>query len=178
MQPTPTQLDILRATAAFATVARYQGTMPKRQALLYATADLTALENAGLLERIKLSYPCGKALTGWRLTAAGHLALQYQEILINGEIESEHLRILSDVYHFSRISRYRGMMPKELAKEYDDDDLRDLFMHGYLLRIRLKGDGKVKGWLVSNKGLAALRQAEEARVTPPAAGGDHPPRTP
>ena len=68
----------------------------------------------------------------------------------------EHLRILSDVYHYSRLSQNRGLMPKELAKDFDADDLRDLFLHGYLLRIRLKGRVTAKGWVVSEKGLAAL----------------------
>ena len=138
---------------------RYQGTLPKRQALLYAKEDLAALEDAGFLERVKLSYPCGRSVGGWRLTQAGRLALPVPD---GGpqeeELAPEHLRVLSDVYHYSRLSRYSGMMPKELGRDYDADDLRDLFLHGYLLRISLKGAVKAKGWVVSNKGLAALRR--------------------
>jgi len=160
MKPTPKQFDILRAVAAFATVERYQGTLPKRQALFFAKDDLGALEDAGLLEKVKLSYPCGKSLAGWRLTPAGRALLPEVEPEGGGELEAEHLRILGDVYHYSRISSFRGMMPKDLAKgAFDGDDLRDLFTHGYLLRIRVKGQAKGKGWVVSNKGLAALRAA-------------------
>ena len=36
MKIPPRQQDILKAAAAFATVERYQGTLPRRQALLYA----------------------------------------------------------------------------------------------------------------------------------------------
>ena len=53
-------------------------------------------------------------------------------------------------------------MPRKLAKDYDADDLRDLFEHGYLLRIRIKGKVTAKGWLVSRKGLRALGLAETA----------------
>ena len=63
------------------------------------------------------------------------------------------------------------MMPKELAGEFDGDDVRDLFMHGYLLRINLKGSIKAKGWVVSQKGLDALRRAGDRT---PVCGEDGP----
>jgi len=162
MNATSTQIDILRAAAAFAAVERYQGTLPKRQAMLYGKEDLAALEDAGFLERVKLSFPCGRSVAGWRLTQAGRLALPAPGAAADEPLAPEHLRILSDVYHYSRLSRNPGMMPKELGRDYDADDLRDLFLHGYLLRISLKGAVKAKGWVVSNKGLAALRQAVTA----------------
>lgn len=155
MQPTTAQCDILRAAAAFAAVERYSGTMPKRQALHFDKKQLAGLEDAGFLERVKLSFPCGKDVEGWRLTPPGRQLLAGSPG--NAALEPEHLRILSDVYHYSRLSQNRGMMPKELAKNFDADDVRDLFLHGYLLRINLKGSVKAKGWVVSNKGLAALR---------------------
>jgi len=162
MKPSSKQLDILRATAAFATVERYQGTLPKRQALLFSKGDLAELEDAGFLERVKLSFPCGKTMAGWRLTAAGREMLTGQGSMEDRELAPEHLRILNDVYHYSRITSHRGMMPKELAKQFDADDMRDLFTHGYLLHIRVKSAGKSKGWVVSQKGLAALRLAAGA----------------
>ena len=156
MQPTTAHIDILRAAAAFSAVERYNGTMPKRQALHYDKTQLAELEDAGFLERVKLSFPCGKDVEGWRITAQGRYALAGQAA--QEALEPEHLRILSDVYHYSRLSRNRGMMPKELAGEFDADDVGDLFMHGYLLRIHLKGTVKAKGWVVSQKGLDALRR--------------------
>lgn len=159
MPPTAAEIDILRAAAAFSTVQRYSGTMPKRQALHYDKTRLAGLEDAGFLERVKLSFSCGKNLEGWRLTGPGRRALAGDDA--QAALLPEHLRILSDVYHYSRLSQNRGMMPKELARNFDADDLDDLFLHGYLLRIDLKGAIKAKGWLVSNKGLAALRQASE-----------------
>ena len=159
MKPTSRQVEILRAAAAFASVARYHGTLPRRQALHYAKDDLAGLEDAGFLERVKLSFPCGKDVAGWRLTAAGRQALSVPEAEAGLELEPEHLRILNDVYHSSRLSAHRGMMPKELARQFDGDDLDDLFTHGYLLRIRIKSAGKAKGWIVSSKGLSALRRA-------------------
>ncbi|HWQ08512.1 MAG TPA: hypothetical protein VN436_05380, partial [Holophaga sp.] len=117
MHPSPTQLDILRAAAAFATIERYQGTLPRRQAMVYAREDLDALEEAGLLERVKLSYPCGKSLDGWRLTQDGRFALPGADPGQDAPLEPEHLRILSDVYHASRLSQNQGMMPKAMAKD-------------------------------------------------------------
>jgi hypothetical protein len=159
MEPSAKQVEILRAAAAFATVARYHGTLPRRQALHYAKDDLAGLEDAGFLERVKLSFPCGKDVAGWRLTGAGRRALPGRDPAEGLELEPEHLRILNDVYHSSRLSAHRGMMPKALAKQFDGDDLDDLFTHGYLLRIRIKSAGKAKGWIVSSKGMAALRRA-------------------
>lgn len=165
MQPTTAQISILRAAAAFSTVQRYNGTLPKRQALHYDKTQLAVLEDAGFLERVKLSFPCGAAIEGWRLTEPG------RHLLADGAadpaLEPEHLRLLSDVYHYSRLSQNRGMMPKELEKAFDADDLRDLFEHGYLLRIKLKGRVTAKGWVVSDKGLTALRRAAGTAATPP-----------
>ena len=168
MQPTTAQIDILRAAAAFASVRRYNGTMPKRQALHYDKTLLAGLEDAGFLDRVKLSFACGKDMEGWRLTDPGRRTLAGAED--QAPLLPEHLRILSDVYHYSRLSQNRGLMPKELAKDFDADDLRDLFLHGYLLRIRLKGRVTAKGWVVSEKGLAALRLAADTSNTPGAAG--------
>ena len=47
MQPTTAQISILRAAAAFSTVQRYNGTLPKRQALHYDKTQLAVLEDAG-----------------------------------------------------------------------------------------------------------------------------------
>lgn len=169
MKISPRQQDILKAAAAFATVERYQGTLPRRQALLYAKDDLRVLDDAGLLECVKLSYPCGRSMAGWRLTEAGRSALPEPEAADEPELLPEHLRILNDVYHYSRLSAFRGMMPQDLARrQFDKDDLEDLFSHGYLLRIRIKTDGKAKGWVVSNKGLHALRRSQ-GKTTPNAA---------
>lgn len=158
MNPSPTQLEILRSAAAFATVSRYQGALPKRQALLYDKEELCALEREGLLERIELSYPCGRSMAGWRLTTAGRDCLPEGDTAGEGELFPEHLRILNDVYHYSRLTGFHGMMPKDLARQFDKDDLEDLFNHGYLLRIAVKSDGKAKGWVVSAKGVRALRR--------------------
>lgn len=159
MTPTPKQQEILRAAAAFATVARYQGTLPRRQALLFAKDDLSCLEESGLLERVTLSASCGKSVAGWRLTDAGRQALPGTVPADEQTLLPEYLRILNDVYHYSRITSFRGMMPAELGRQFDKDDLDDLFNHGYLLRIKVKTAGKAKGWVVSTKGMDALRQA-------------------
>jgi hypothetical protein len=51
-------------------------------------------------------------------------------------------------------------MPEKKARFYDPDDVADLFARGYLLRVRIKwGEGrKAKGYIVSSKGLRALRE--------------------
>ena len=161
------QRAILRAVAAFDTIERYHGLLPKRLALLYDGADLARLEGSGLLERVKLHHACGRDAKGWRLTEAGRRLLPPAPGSDHPTLAPEHLRLLRDVYHASRISLNRGMMPRKLAKAYDADDLRDLYEHGYLLRIRISGQVTAKGWLVSNKGLSALgrRDARPAGAT-------------
>jgi len=162
MRPSPRQQNILRATAAFDTVRRYHGILPKHLAILYDPEDLSALEAAGLLERVKIGFACGRDEKGWRLTEAGRRLLPETAPGEPSVLAPEHLRLLRDFYHYAHISRHRGMMPRKLAKDYDADDLRDLFEHGYLLRIRIKGKVTAKGWLVSRKGLRALGLAETA----------------
>jgi hypothetical protein len=129
-------------------------------AIVYPPEERSALEAAGLLERVKIGFACGRNEKGWRLTEAGRRLLPETAPDETSALAPEHLRLLRDFYHYARISRHRGMMPKKLAKDYDADDLRDLFEHGYLLRIRVKGKVTAKGWLVSRKGLRALGQAE------------------
>ena len=107
MHTTAAHIDILRAAAAFSSIERYNGTMPKRQALHYDKTRLAELEDAGFLERVKLSFPCGKDVEGWRITAGGRFALAGEDAA--SALEPEHLRILSDVYHYSKLSKNRGM---------------------------------------------------------------------
>ncbi|MGD9610755.1 MAG: hypothetical protein AB7U59_15225 [Desulfovibrionaceae bacterium] len=183
MRPSPRQQNILRAAAAFDTVRRYHGILPKHLAIVYPPEELSALEAAGLLERVKIGFACGRNEKGWRLTEAGRRLLPETAPDETSALAPEHLRLLRDFYHYARISRHRGMMPKKLAKDYDADDLRDLFEHGYLLRIRVKGKVTAKGWLVSRKGLRALGQAETtpapvlACAAPEAGDGPRPTRT-
>jgi len=76
------------------------------------------------------------------------------------ELTIEHLLLLQDVLHFSRMPRYRFMLPAKKAKSYNQEDLSDLFVRGYLLKLKVADDkGSAKGFVISAKGQKALDQA-------------------
>lgn len=162
MEMSNAQRGIVKAVAEFAAVERYQGSMPRRHTFLYDERDIKELVRGDYLEWIKLTFSCGKALKGLRLTDAGRRALELDGIPSREEadgLEPEHLDILGDAYHLSKTTRYRGIMPDKKVRRYDPDDVADLFARGYLMRVRVKwGEGKkAKGYVVSAKGLRVLR---------------------
>jgi len=162
MELSSAQHGIVKAVAEFSAVERYQGAMPRRHTFLYDERDIKELVHADFLEWIKLTFSCGKGLKGLRLTDAGRRMLSGGRVpgADSTGLEPEHLDVLGDTYHLSKTSRYRGIMPEKKARFYDPDDVADLFARGYLLRVRIKwGEGrKAKGYIVSTKGLRALRE--------------------
>lgn len=168
MDLTTSCADIIRAVSEFASLDRYQGALPRKHALLYDENDLKALIDAGLLERMKFTFSCGRRSEGFRLTAAGREALAGlpEALPDEGGLDPEHIDIMNDIYHFSKITRNKGVMPKDTARRYQRDDLDDLFSRGYILRVKVKAfprDGKaVKGFVLSSKGLRILREHNRA----------------
>ncbi len=160
--------NIIRAISQFAALDRYQGALPRKHALLYEENDLKALIDAGLVERMKFTFSCGRNSEGFRLTAAGREALAGLPDTASDEggLAPEHIDIMNDIYHFSKISRNKGVMPKDMARRYQREDLDDLFSRGYVLRVKVKAfpkDGKaVKGFVLSSKGLRIIREYNRA----------------
>lgn len=166
MTPTQVQTDILRSVGQFAGVARYHGVMPYRHALAYKDQDIEELIAQGLMEWAKFTFGCGKEFKGLRLTPEGQRFLEEPQQRVRDEPENEvlayeHLLILLDLYHFSHMPRYRRMMPEKKARFYQPTDFEDLVNRGYILRmkVRARGEGTLKGFVISGKGEEALRKA-------------------
>jgi len=164
MPPSDRQKAILNAVAQFSSMARYQGVMPRKHAVVYKDADVDGLVDEGLLEWVQFTYGCGKELKGLRMTPAGERAAdRYVEPEPgNGsELAYEHLLILQDVFHFSHMPLFRRMMPEKKAKSYVPSDFEDLLNRGYILKIKLKikGERTLKGFVISSKGERALAGA-------------------
>ncbi len=178
MEITPSQGDIIKAAAAFSSLDRYQGALPKKHALIYDEDDLAVLINDGLLETMRFTFSCGRQSEGLRLTALGREALaglpqdEPEDALDDGldELAPEHIDIMNDIYHFSKITKNKGVMPKELSRRYVAEDLDDLFSRGYILRVKVKVKSKadaksakpVKGYVLSSKGLRIIRERNRA----------------
>jgi hypothetical protein len=168
MDLTASCADIIRAVSEFAALDRYQGALPRKHALLYDENDLKALTDAGILEKMKFTFSCGRRSEGFRLTSAGREALAGLPETSPDEagLAPEHIDIMNDIYHFSKITKNKGVMPKDLARRYQRDDLEDLFSRGYILRVKVKGfprEGKsIKGFVLSSKGLRVIREYNRA----------------
>lgn len=159
--------NILKAAAQFLAVARYHGAMPGKHAAAYRDCDVETLAWQGLLERVTFTYGCGQQMQGLRITPEGERLLDQLKAppdpeLATPELAFEHLIILQDVFHFSRMPRYHRMMPEKKARAYAPSDFEDLVNRGYILKMKLKtqGERSHKGYVISGKGERALALAK------------------
>ncbi|MBI4805340.1 MAG: hypothetical protein HY795_08905 [Desulfovibrio sp.] len=160
-------MAILSAVGQFSEVAKYHGTMPRKLALAYSDEDVSHLVGEALLEWAKFTYGCGKEVKGLRLTPEGQRQLEKAcrneaSRPVCSELAYEHLLILQDIFHFSRMPRYRRMMPAKKAAQYISSDFDDLLNRGYILKMKLKIEGErtLKGYVISGKGEQALKKAK------------------
>lgn len=65
---------------------------------------------------------------------------------------------------FSRLNRYRGLMPRHLADSCVGSDTEALFLNGYLAKVTMEPDhgAAVSGWVLTHKAVAALDQVAPA----------------
>jgi len=161
------QMAILVSVGQFAGVAKYHGAMPRKLALAFKDDDISHLVAEGLLEWAKFTYGCGKEIKGLRLTPDGQRQIERasrngNETAECSELAYEHLLILKDIFHFSRMPRYRCMMPAKKAGHYVSSDFDDLLNRGYVLKMKLKIEGErtLKGYVISGKGEQALKRAK------------------
>jgi len=167
MPLTQRQVAILNSVAQFANVARYHGVMPRKHLIAYDDAEVRDLVDGGLVEWATFTYGCGKHMEGLRVTPEGERRAardMVQEPVLDDlgrELAVEHLLILQDLRHFSRMPRYRRMMPDKKAKYYAECDFEDLVNRGYILKMKIKAGGErtLKGYVISGKGERALAGA-------------------
>lgn len=56
-------------------------------------------------------------------------------MILNMQLNQEHLKILKDVSVFSRVHRYHGMLPRKLTLFYDEDSIDDLLHAEFIERV-------------------------------------------
>jgi hypothetical protein len=76
------------------------------------------------------------------------------------QLDREHLDILRDIFHLSRVTRFCGVAPLEMLQDYDPMLLRMLYDMGYVYHIKLKGKNvrHGNGYVLSDKARRLLRE--------------------
>lgn len=163
MQLDELHLRILKDVASFASIKRYRGMMPARLAMFTDKTKVDELVELELIERMHMSYPCGSEETLLEITSEGRQALAAGYTPVPEEANPEldlsrpQLLILNDIYHFCKISRFRGMMPPDELVGYNARDVNTLFAQGYVIKVKadMGGGKKRKGLILSDKGVRA-----------------------
>ncbi len=176
MQLTTELNQLLMDIEAFSAIKRYRGMLPSRHALLFHPDSIKKLIEAGLIERLVVSFACGAENTLLRLTPAGRTLLQEEhgsqmdqkdfsatdagEVCYT-ELTSEQFEILQDIHHYTMIKRYGGIMPNEEVKNYDTRTINELFCNGLIIRVKVenRAQKKRKGVILSEKGFRYLSSA-------------------
>lgn len=170
-------LEILQDIASFSSVERYRGMLPTKLALCYEERKINELVKADLVERMEISYACGQEATLLKLTEEGEELLD--EMVRNGVqniqilrkrkaqppvrpecegLSEEQWQIMNDIFHYSKIHRFGGLMPSNETDDYSPRALNELFAQGFIIRVKAEiGTGeKRKGYILSDKGLRCL----------------------
>ncbi len=178
MQLDANHVKILQDIIVFSSVERYRGMLPSKLALCHDQRKIDELVAADLVERMEMSYPCGQESTLLKLTETGQIVME--NLAHNGahivkprpkherqetelplecrSLSALQWKILEDVFHFSKISRFGGIMPNTETENYPPKELNQLFAQGYIIRVKAEiGTGeKRKGYILSDKGLRCL----------------------
>lgn len=171
---TAKHVQVLKDISRFSGIRRYHGMLPEKHALLYEAGVLDYLEECNLVEIGTVIAQCGAHMSGYRLTEGARRDLKLMGVELEGETEPQELstededgcltngqiEILADVYHFSRVSRFGGITPKEMLDDYDKKDIKVLYELGYILYIKLKGKAVKhgKGYILTDRSLRLLRR--------------------
>jgi len=169
MQFDTRHLRILRDLSLFSKVKRYQGMLPAKLAVFYEDEKVRDLIEQGIVERYNISFPCGSHTAMLRLTEQGKQTVASlpqseaaeHDAATDGPAESlspEHAAALADIYHFSKIQRYGGMMPESELNNYDLKTINQLYALGFVARVSVDTGTKKKrkGLIVSEKALRYL----------------------
>ncbi len=187
MQLDAEHLKALRDVAAFGRIKRYHGMLPAKLAMFLEESKLKDLLQAGYIERLHVSFSCGSETKLLKLTDKGEELVA--RLRAEGTLEDtsppvtagttppnqseageehrpalepltrEQLIILNDIYHFSKITRFGGIMPLDKLKEYAAADINTLYGRGFIIRVKAEvGAGaKRKGYILSDKGAEHLK---------------------
>ncbi len=169
---------ILKDISAFSSIKRYHGMLPAKLALFYDQSKVNKLIEDECVERIVISFPCGSETVMLALTERGHEMLEallpeYEKAVArvspaeedDGSMQAqsglsrEQCILISDVYHYSNIHEYGGLMPYDILERYSSKDVNALSASGYLIHVKAEmGKGKKrKGVILTDKALSTLQ---------------------
>ncbi|QJT10446.1 hypothetical protein [Oceanidesulfovibrio marinus] len=187
MQFDQQHFKILKDINAFSGIKRYRGMLPAKLAIFHDAGKVEELVDEECVERIVITFACGSERVMLKLTERGHDLLEellpvYEEAAKEadlGEVCSEgedsqvvevkrtptsslsktQCILLSDVYHYSKIHSYGGLMPSDILETYSPKDISSLSGNGYLIHVKAEvGKGKKrKGVILSDKALRLLQ---------------------
>lgn len=178
MHVSDNQYYILKDVHVISRLGGSSGCLPHKDALIYDRQELMELLEGDYVKEVTLMKPCGGEIRGLKLTRRGEWLLRKLEAKYAVDktepcdVESagqvclgpDLVDILRDMYHFCRLKKSGGIFPHKEAESYLQDDLEFLYLNGYIFKIQLgaKPGKREKGFVLSNKGEAVVRTAEEA----------------
>lgn len=169
-------VELLKHIHTYSKIKQYHGMLPRKEAAVYDDRLIDYLLEQGLVEEGVIITTCGSNPKGYRLAEGAKDELDALGIDIGGEewrqlketrsvtadgLEREHIDLLMDIYHFSKIKKFHGIAPRFVLDSYDTDVIKFLYDTGYIFYIKLKGS-KVdheKGYVLSDKAYRLLEQA-------------------
>ncbi|TVM30691.1 hypothetical protein [Oceanidesulfovibrio marinus] len=187
MQFDQQHFKILKDINAFSGIKRYRGMLPAKLAIFHDAGKVEELVDEECVERIVITFACGSERVMLKLTERGHDLLEellpvYEEAAKEADLgevcpEGEDSQVvevkrthtsslsktqcilLSDVYHYSKIHSYGGLMPSDILETYSPKDISSLSGNGYLIHVKAEvGKGKKrKGVILSDKALRLLQ---------------------
>ena len=174
---TERHIQILKDINMFSRIKRYHGMLPVKDAAIYDEDVLQYLLDEGLVEEGVVFTTCGSNPKGYRIADEARARLREKGVdFVNNDwekvkgndfitldqLEKEHVELLVDIYHFSKISKYCGIAPRSVLADYDKNVLKYLYDAGYIFHIKVKGvDVKhAKGYVLSEKAIRILRQLD------------------
>ncbi len=170
MNLTEQQMAIVGAVAEFDSIERYQGILPRKHVLLFEEKEVRELLQIDILQKVKLIFPNGKRMKGLRLTVAGRRILDDSPTPIESKEPlptPSQLTLLRDIAFASEMKIFHGIMPKKLVRQYNEKDLEDLYLDGYILRIKiyLEDNNNLKGTILTSKAKQLLNRLNQKTPT-------------
>ncbi|MFW5735616.1 MAG: hypothetical protein ACOCWR_11200 [Oceanidesulfovibrio sp.] len=181
MQFDNNHFKILKDISAFSGIKRYRGMLPAKLAVFHNPDKVEELVEEECVERIVISLACGSERVMLKLSERGHELLEellpmYEEdakatakeasceepaneLQPAPVLDKSQCFLLSDVYHYSKIHSFGGLMPYDILEGYDAKDVSSLSGNGYLIHVKAEiGKGrKRKGVILSDKALRLLQ---------------------
>lgn len=188
MQFDQQHFKILKDINAFSGIKRYRGMLPAKLAIFHDASKVEELVDEECVERIVITFACGSERVMLKLTERGHDLLEellpiYEEAVEEVDMEAacpgqeeetpvvevkrvpasnlskSQCILLSDVYHYSKIHSFGGLMPSDILETYSPKDISSLSGNGYLIHVKAEvGKGKKrKGVILADKALRLLQ---------------------